>query len=367
MHWEVLRLSIAIKAKGLRKVYDGRPPVVALSSASVDITDNEFFTLLGPSGCGKTTLLRLIAGFEAITDGDLLLYGDDISSLPPEKRPINTVFQHYSLFPHMTILENVAFGLRRLGKAKAEANRTAREMLDLVQLAQMADRYPSQLSGGQQQRVALARALAPKPRVLLLDEPLSALDLKLRQAMRSELKRLQRETGITFVFVTHDQEEALSMSDRIAVMSAGEIQQIATPDEIYENPTNRFVADFIGDANFYDVVLRKTSGDTATYETSDGEVLTGPVVEGLATGEAATLFVRPEKVTLLDSQTTGAVPGTVKDVIYLGGSTDYEVELEHGATIVVRAENHRDGSTLANPGEQVFVLIDPKAARVLKS
>ena len=359
------RLTTAIHAQNLRKVYAGAPPVVALSSATIDINDNEFFTLLGPSGCGKTTLLRLIAGFESITDGSLELFGDDISVLPPEKRPINTVFQHYSLFPHMNILDNVAFGLRRLGKSKAEARATAQDMLDLVQLSDFGDRLPSQLSGGQQQRVALARALAPKPRVLLLDEPLSALDLKLRQAMRMELKRLQRETGITFIFVTHDQEEALSMSDRIAVMSAGEIQQIATPDEIYENPANRIVADFIGDANFYDVTLKSIGDGFATYATSDGRKLTGAILEGLAVGSKATLFVRPEKVSLHKESKAGSVKGTVREIVYLGGMTDYLVDLGGNATITVRSENHRDGSALAEVGEKVFVHIDPKAARVL--
>ena len=358
-------MTTAIHAQNLRKVYAGAPPVVALSSATIDINDNEFFTLLGPSGCGKTTLLRLIAGFESITDGSLELFGDDISVLPPEKRPINTVFQHYSLFPHMNILDNVAFGLRRLGKSKAEARATAQDMLDLVQLSDFGDRLPSQLSGGQQQRVALARALAPKPRVLLLDEPLSALDLKLRQAMRMELKRLQRETGITFIFVTHDQEEALSMSDRIAVMSAGEIQQIATPDEIYENPANRIVADFIGDANFYDVTLKSIGDGFATYATSDGRKLTGAILEGLAVGSKATLFVRPEKVSLHKESKAGSVKGTVREIVYLGGMTDYLVDLGGNATITVRSENHRDGSALAEVGEKVFVHIDPKAARVL--
>jgi len=215
----------AIEIKTLKKVYPGG--VTALKGASLDIRDNEFFTLLGPSGCGKTTILRLIAGFEAPTSGTLSLFGNEIASLPPEKRPVNTVFQHYSLFPHMSVLENVAFGLRRLGQPERDAVIRAKEMLDLVHLSDFADRKPSQLSGGQQQRVALARALAPAPKVLLLDEPLSALDLKLRQSMRAELKRLQKDTGITFVFVTHDQEEALAMSDRIAVMSGARCSRSA--------------------------------------------------------------------------------------------------------------------------------------------
>ena len=212
----------AINIRGVVKAFGtGSQAVIALSNISLAIRDNEFFTLLGPSGCGKTTLLRLIAGFETVTEGVISLYGDEMENLPANKRPVNTVFQHYALFPHMSVADNVAFGLRQLGRPKDEvASRTA-AMLSLVQLSDLASRKPAQLSGGQQQRVALARALAPAPKVLLLDEPLSALDLKLRQAMRVELKQIQEETGITFVFVTHDQEEALTMSDRIAVMSAG--------------------------------------------------------------------------------------------------------------------------------------------------
>ncbi|NDA08163.1 MAG: ATP-binding cassette domain-containing protein, partial [Alphaproteobacteria bacterium] len=200
-------------------------PVTALDAVSFDIRDREFFTLLGPSGCGKTTLLRIIAGFEDITKGQVLLYGDDISTLAPHQRPVNTVFQQYALFPHLSVYENVAFGLKRLGQTGNQINSRARAMLELIRMVDFADRRPHELSGGQQQRVALARALAPAPKVLLLDEPLSALDLKLRQAMREELKAIQKQTGITFVFVTHDQEEALAMSDRIAVMSNGKVQQ----------------------------------------------------------------------------------------------------------------------------------------------
>ncbi|NIA68188.1 ABC transporter ATP-binding protein [Pelagibius litoralis] len=359
-------MSVAIQAERLRKVYPGSPPVAALKSASLEIADNEFFTLLGPSGCGKTTLLRLVAGFESITGGTLHLFGEDISHLPPEKRPVNTVFQHYSLFPHMTILDNVAFGLRRLGKSRQEAAGKAQEMLDLVQLRDYGARLPNQLSGGQQQRVALARALAPRPRVLLLDEPLSALDLKLRQSMRLELKRLQRETGITFVFVTHDQDEALAMSDRIAVMSAGEIQQIATPGEIYEYPANRFVAEFIGDANFYQATAEQIADDGATYLTPFGTRLAGPLVAGVGPGSSVTIFVRPEKVALARTATEGALPGRVRDVIYLGDTTDYRIALDQGGAITVRAENHKDGRPLANPGDDVFVELDPSALRVLK-
>ncbi|MFK7855554.1 MAG: ABC transporter ATP-binding protein, partial [Granulosicoccus sp.] len=220
--------EIAVDVQGAVKRYGD---FTALKTVSLSIKDNEFFTLLGPPGCGKTTLLRMIAGFEAVSEGTIYLYGQQIAELPPNKRPVNTVFQNYALFPHMSVQENVMFGLEMQGHSAAEAGNRAGEMLELVQLSQFSSRKPSQLSGGEQQRVALARALAPKPQVLLLDEPLSALDLKLRQAMRFELKEIQRETGITFIFVTHDQEEALTMSDRIAVMSAGELQQLGSAQE----------------------------------------------------------------------------------------------------------------------------------------
>ncbi len=228
----------------------GDSAVTALHEVSFSIAEGEFFTLLGPSGCGKTTLLRLIAGFEPPSGGALVLDGQDIAHTPPNKRPVNTVFQNYALFPHMTVAENVGFALGAQGHPKAEIVQTVARMLDLVQLGHLAHRKSGELSGGQQQRVALARALAPKPRILLLDEPLSALDMKLRKEMQVELKRLQQETGLTFIFVTHDQEEALTMSDRIAVMNGGRIQQIASPRALYDQPANRFVAGFIGETNF---------------------------------------------------------------------------------------------------------------------
>ena len=222
----------------------------AVNDVTLDIRSNEFFTLLGPSGCGKTTLLRMIAGFELPTEGQILLDGVDISNLLPNQRPVNTVFQNYALFPHLTVAENIGFGLKMLGKPKSEIESVVKDMLKLVHLEGRGNNPVTQLSGGQQQRVALARALAPRPKVLLLDEPLSALDLKLRKSMQMELKRLQLETGITFVFVTHDQEEALTMSDRIAVMSTGTVRQVGSPWDIYDRPAERFVADFIGETNF---------------------------------------------------------------------------------------------------------------------
>jgi spermidine/putrescine transport system ATP-binding protein len=356
-------MKTAIGITKLEKVYPGNPPVRALNATDLEIRDNEFFTLLGPSGCGKTTLLRLIAGFEAPTNGTLKLFGEDISALPPEQRPVNTVFQSYSLFPHMTVLENVAFGLKRL--RKTDAMKTAQVMLDLVHLGEFGERMPSQLSGGQQQRVALARALAPQPKVLLLDEPLSALDLKLRQSMRAELKRLQKETGITFVFVTHDQEEALAMSDRIAVMSQGQIQQISDPATIYEHPANGFVAEFIGDANFFDATAFGDVGDVcdgAIYLLENGDRLIGPKVPG-DEGQGHTLFFRPEKATL--STVGNGLAGRVSEILYLGNNTDYLVQLTNGGQLTVRAENHKDGSALAEIGTHVVVAVDPEAIRII--
>ncbi|MCA3479298.1 MAG: ABC transporter ATP-binding protein, partial [Rhodobacter sp.] len=282
----------------VRRVVKRFGAFTALAGVSLTIGQKQFFTLLGPSGCGKTTLLRCIAGFEDLSEGTILLEGRDIAGLAPNLRPVNTVFQHYALFPHMTVAQNVAFGLKMQGMAPGPRLKRAGEMLELVHLSGFADRLPSQLSGGQQQRVALARALAPSPRVLLLDEPLSALDLKLRQAMRVELKQLQEETGITFVFVTHDQEEALTMSDRIAVMSAGEVRQIGSPREIYEAPVNRFVAGFIGETNLLPVRVASFAGGMARVVLPGGHQLTCPGAQTAPTGTPH-VSIRPERMTLV--------------------------------------------------------------------
>ena len=286
-------MQAAIELRDVVKRYGA---ATALHGVSLGIADNEFFTLLGPSGCGKTTLLRLIAGFEDVTAGEILLFGEPIADREPNRRPVNTVFQHYALFPHMTVLDNVAFGLKMKGVGLSARRARAGRMLEMVHLSAFADRMPSQLSGGQQQRVALARALAPEPRVLLLDEPLSALDLKLRQAMRVELKQLQEETGITFVFVTHDQEEALTMSDRIAVMSAGRVQQVGLPREIYEAPVNRFVADFIGETNLLEVAVEAVEGGMARVVLPGGHRLSCP--SATAAAGRHHLSIRPERVAL---------------------------------------------------------------------
>ena len=256
-------MTAAVELKGITKKFGD---VTAVDNVDLTIEDGEFFSLLGPSGCGKTTTLRMIAGLEFPTEGSLSIFGEEVGTLAPNKRSVNTVFQNYALFPHLTVLDNVGFGLKMQGVAKKETKERAMEMIELVQLAGLETRKPSQMSGGQQQRVALARALVNQPKVLLLDEPLGALDLKLRQEMQLELKKLQRDVGISFVFVTHDQEEALTMSDRIAVMHEGKLLQVASPEEIYESPANRFVADFIGRTNLLD----GTTSDNETVVLSNG-------------------------------------------------------------------------------------------------
>jgi spermidine/putrescine transport system ATP-binding protein len=338
---------------------------VALAEASVEIKDNEFFTLLGPSGCGKTTLLRLIAGFEHPTSGDLEMHGTSLVDLPPYKRPINTVFQNYALFPHLTVAQNIAFGLEMLGKPKAEIKVTVDEMMALVKMTEMADRQTGQISGGQQQRVALARALAPKPKVLLLDEPLSALDFKLRKDMQLELKRLQTETGITFIFVTHDQEEALTMSDRIAVMSAGTIRQIGGPRDIYDHPAERFVADFIGDTNFLPVEVSAAQGETVQVKMSSGQVIAARAPEGATVQGGATLAVRPEHATIED-EGTGLLSGVLSEVVYFGTDTHYHVALDDSTRFVVRQQNSPDRSGDPVKGARVDVRFAPDVGQVLR-
>src|SRR5687767_10127402 len=271
---------------------------VAVGDLSLDIYEGEFFSLLGPSGCGKTTTLRMIAGFEEPTRGTISVAGEPMRGVPPYRRPVNTVFQSYAVFPHMNVFDNVAFGLRRAGVKGDELRQRVTEACEMVQLSGFEKRKPSQLSGGQQQRVALARALVNKPKVLLLDEPLGALDLKLRKELQLELRNLQHEVGITFVYVTHDQEEALTMSDRIAVMNEGKVQQVADPTTLYELPTNRFVANFIGQTNVFSGTVESVNGDRVTLRTSGGNKIEAVAQEeaGVEVGVAAQATVRPEKI-----------------------------------------------------------------------
>ncbi len=333
--------------------------VTALDGVTLSIRDNEFFTLLGPSGCGKTTLLRLIAGFETLDAGTIMLHGTDIAGREPNRRAVNTVFQNYALFPHMTVAENVAFGLRMKGVPEARRRARAARMLEMVHLADLADRMPAQLSGGQQQRVALARALAPEPEVLLLDEPLSALDLKLRQAMRIELKQLQEETGITFVFVTHDQEEALTMSDRIAVMSQGRLQQVGTAREIYESPVNRFVADFIGETNVLPVTVEGVEGGRASVVLPGGARIGCPAA-GLGPG-AHHLSIRPERIGITAG---GPLRATVERVVYLGTDLQLVTRLADGTAVQVRLQNSARTEVPA-PGTAIALEPEEGAARLL--
>ncbi|MCF8068972.1 MAG: ABC transporter ATP-binding protein [Desulfobacterales bacterium] len=342
--------------------------VTALDDVSISIKDNEFFTLLGPSGCGKTTLLRLIAGFEYSTRGQILLYGENLIGLPPQKRPINTVFQHYALFPHMTVAENVAFPMKMLGKDDGETKKAVNEKLELVKMQDFANRKPGQLSGGQQQRIALARALAPHPKVLLLDEPLSALDLKLRQEMRTELKNLQRETGITFIFVTHDQVEALTMSDRIAVMSVGKIQQRGCPTEIYEKPNNRFVADFIGETNLLEATVSKVEGNDIFCKLSDNIILKGEGETGKNVGDPVTLAVRPEKIALspISEQTEGSFTGKINNSIYLGTDTTYIISVNGKSELASVEQNSAVGKVRFKIGDEVCINVADNAIRILE-
>jgi spermidine/putrescine transport system ATP-binding protein len=342
----------AITVQSVSKSFGrGDAAIRVLRDVSVDIGAREFFTLLGPSGCGKTTLLRLIAGFEDLDSGAILIEGARIDHLPPFQRPVNTVFQSYALFPHLTVAQNVAFALEMQNLSTAEVRRRAGEALEMVRMGAFAARKPSELSGGQQQRVALARALAPRPKVLLLDEPLSALDLKLRKEMQIELKQLQAEAGITFVFVTHDQEEALTLSDRIAVMQGGRILQLDTPRAIYERPAHRFVADFIGEINLLD---GRVAGPGRVKLDCGAEIAASA---DHAMGARVTVAIRPERATLSQG---GVLPAEVTHAAYLGTATILQLRLANGAPFLLRAAT-------ANPpeiGAQVMLDLPPGALQV---
>jgi len=356
-----------IEIAALDKSYgQGAAAFRALSDINLTIDTGEFFTLLGPSGCGKTTLLRCIAGFEAPSSGSLRINGDEVAGKGPNQRPVNTVFQNYALFPHMSVAQNIGFGLKMQGRRRSEIDATVAEMLRLVRMEPMAERKPSEISGGQQQRVALARALAPRPRVLLLDEPLSALDLKLRKEMQGELKRLQSETGITFVFVTHDQEEALTMSDRIAVMSAGRILQLGTPHEIYHSPADRFVADFIGDTNFLTLPVVEASGGIATLTLPGGQTAPARLPPGMipVPGQKVTAVLRPEQAMLVAAE-GAAMLATVSGSTFFGTDTHIHLTLDDGQDFILRRQNTVDAEAPA-PGTRVGLAPGAGGLRVLK-
>jgi spermidine/putrescine transport system ATP-binding protein len=345
----------------------------AVDNVSLEIHDGEFFSLLGPSGCGKTTCLKMIAGFELPTSGAIKIAGETMGDTPPYRRAVNTVFQNYALFPHMTVFENVAFGLEMKRVARAEIKPRVMETLEMVRLPQLADRKPRQLSGGQQQRIALARALVNRPRVLLLDEPLSALDLKLRKAMQLELKALQQQVGITFVFVTHDQEEAITMSDRIAVMSDGVVAQIGEPLEIYERPSNRFVADFIGETNFIEGEVAGIDEAQTIVSLGNGVNVSARGNREVTMGQAVTVAIRPEKISLLPAGSTPndqTVPAVIQESVYIGTDTRYTVRVAERHAVVARIQNVTS-DLIANrpfrPGDQVFLSWTVDSAMVLTS
>jgi spermidine/putrescine transport system ATP-binding protein len=347
--------------------------MVAVDHVTMQIKNGEFFSMLGSSGCGKTTSLRMIAGFEWTTEGEVYIEGKPMGHKPPFQRNVNTVFQSYALFQHMTVYENVAFGLEMEGAGKDEIQKRVGHALEMVQLTGMDRRRPKQLSGGQQQRVAVARSLVKTPDVLLLDEPLGALDLKLRKEMQLELKALQQQLGITFIYVTHDQEEALTMSDRIAVMSKGKIQQMGTPVEIYERPANRFVADFIGESNFFEGKINSLSKNEAKVFVPElnAEVVGLPVSEGLAKGEDVVVSIRPEKIRITDKKPASNqnyFRGKITNSVYIGSDTHVYLDV-NGKSLKVWELNmisRLDPKSFYTIGQDIWLVLMPENTLVLK-
>jgi len=343
---------------------------VAVDDVTLDIAPGEFFSLLGPSGCGKTTTLSMIGGFEDPTAGRILLQGEDVTRVPPYRRDVNTVFQSYALFPHLNVFDNVAFGLRRKRLSRQEIRRRVGEMLELVALTGLDARKPAQLSGGQQQRIALARALVNEPRVLLLDEPLGALDLKLRKQMQLELKRIQHEVGITFLYVTHDQEEAMVMSDRLAVMNNGRIEQVGTPQEAYDRPATEFVAGFLGASNLLPGRMGERADGLVRVDLDRGGTVLASASEAPADASLVQVGVRPEKLRLAGLRTevppgSNALEGRVTLVTYIGVSHQYSVELAGGGELTVYAQN-AGGVALPQEGDQVRVLWEPEHTFIVR-
>jgi spermidine/putrescine transport system ATP-binding protein len=354
----------------LEEVHKRFGAFVAVERASFEIPRGEFFSMLGPSGCGKTTMLRMIAGFEPVTSGCIRLDGVDVSAVPPYRRNVNTVFQQYALFPHLNVRDNVAFGPRIKGVAEREVAARVQQMLEVVRLSDLALRRPDQLSGGQRQRVALARALVNFPSALLLDEPLSALDLKLRQAMQIELKRIQRQVRITFVFVTHDQEEALTMSDRIAVMNAGRVEQVGTPEDIYHSPATVFVAGFIGTANLLPAVVERVDGTRAVVRLAGDHRLEVPIGHGtFSSGDAAAVMLRPERIRLAARAPEGhwsALPVTVTEIIFQGPVLRCVLTDNAGGEVLAHVDDGERPEGLAR-GARLHAVWDPTGARLLPS
>ena len=338
-----------IELKSISKSFDGEP---VLDSISLDIHDNEFITLLGPSGCGKTTTLRIIGGFETPDEGDVIFMGERINDVPPHKRHVNTVFQKYALFPHLNVFENVAFPLRERKVPKAQIQESVNRMLDMVMLSGFSHRRVTSLSGGQQQRVAIARALVNEPKVLLLDEPLGALDLKLRKDMQQELKKIQKNTGITFIFVTHDQEEALSMSDTIVVMSHGKIQQIGTPTDIYNEPVNAFVADFIGESNIVDGVMLED------YRVSFGGQEFRCLDSGFGKNEPVDVVIRPEDVDII-APDKGKLRGKVTSVTFMGVHNEASVDIDGFKWMIQTTDPVTEGAYIG-------ITLEPDAIHIMK-
>jgi spermidine/putrescine transport system ATP-binding protein len=355
----------AIGLEGVSKRFGG---VGAVDDVSLEIAEGEFFSLLGPSGCGKTTTLRMVAGFERPDEGRIVLQGNDVTTVPANKRPVNMVFQQYALFPHMSVYDNVAFGLKVKHVPRGEHRERVQEMMRVVSLEGFEKRRARQLSGGQQQRVALARALVNRPAALLLDEPLGALDVKLRKQMQLELKRIQNELGTTFVYVTHDQEEALAMSDRIAVMNGGRVEQTASPREIYDHPSTAFVADFIGSLNAFDLRIDELVGQNAVMRLGENERIVVPVDGGHGPGETLRVAVRPERVqiesaggAILDGGSR--IDGTVAEIVFLGMYTQFHVDTGAGRLVAHRLAD--ESLTPLEPGSRVSLSWEPEQASLL--